>query len=288
MGGPHQGQVRQGRGQLTSARPLQRAWLVANAGSGSTDAGGLDWLRETLSGQGVAIAGATDFPGQDLPGAALLADADTLIINGGDGTINAAVRAAEGWGGQCLVLPGGTMNGLAKALHGEATREAILAAAVRGRLVHPPTAEAAGHIALVGVILGPAASWVHAREGVRKGRFARALRAARIAWARSFGSTIRVHGDPGRHRAVIVTPFDDALEIATISTAGITDAIRLGWNWVRGDWRSDAGVRVTRSAEVTLAGRNCVRALFDGEPVMLGTPACVRHGHTRLAFVATI
>ncbi len=287
MGRPDQGAVRQGRGPLTSARPIKRAWLVANAGSGSTDAGGLDWLRDTLAGQGVVIAGTTDFPAQELPGAVRLAGADTLVICGGDGTINAATRAAEDWDGQCLVLPGGTMNGLAKALHGDATRESILAAAPAGRLVHPPTAEAEGNIALVGVILGPAASWVHAREGVRKGRFARAVRAARLAWSRSFSRTVRVHGDAGRHRAVIVTPRDDGLEVAMVSTDGISDAIRLGWNWVRGDWRADAGVTVSSGTDITLSGRNWVRALFDGEPARLGSPVCVRQGQTRLAFVAT-
>ena len=274
---------------MTAARPIARAWLVANAASGSTKADGLDWMAEALAGQGAEIAGRTDFPAEAIPDAARLdaVRADTLVICAGDGMINAAVAAVGDWGGQCLVLPGGTMNGLAKALHGDATREVILKAAVTAQLVHPPTASAEGQSALVGVILGPAASWVHAREGVRKGRFARAVRAARIAWARSFGHTVRVAGAPGRHRAVIVTPREHGLDYATISTAGVSDAIRLGWNWLLGDWRNDAGVSVAQGVEVTLVGRRFVRALFDGEPAKLETPACLRHGRTRLAFVAT-
>lgn len=274
---------------MTAAQPVERVWLVANAGSGSTDADALKWMADALAGQGAEVVGQTDFPAEVLPNVDRLeaAGVDTLVICAGDGTINAAVGAVGDWGGQCLVLPGGTMNGLAKTLHGDATREAILQAIGSARLVHPPTANAEGHSALVGVILGPAATWVHAREGVRKGRFARAVRAARIAWARSFSHTIRVAGAPGRHRAVIVTPREHGLDYATISTAGVSDAIRLGWNWLLGDWRNDAGVSVAEGVEVTLIGRRFVRALFDGEPAKLETPACIRHGQTRLAFLAT-
>ena len=275
---------------MTAANPMRKAWLVVNAGSGSTDAAVLDWLRERFAKVGVAVAGTTDFPEQPLPAAAQLDDAgaDTLVICGGDGTINAAWSKADDWDGQCLVLPGGTMNGLAKALHGDATREAILAEAASAHLVNPPLATSEGRHALVGVILGPAASWVHAREGVRKGRFVRAIRAARLAWARSFGRTVRVEGIAGRHRAVFVLPGSDALEVSAISAEGVTDAIRIGWQWLLGDWRTAAGVTVDTRSEVTLTGRRTVRALFDGEPAMLSSPACIRHGRTRLPFLSTL
>lgn len=271
------------------ARPLARVWLVVNAGSGSTDAAVIAGLTEVLEQRGIAVAGTTDFPEQTLPDAEILraATAETLLICGGDGTINATWSAADDWDGQCLVLPGGTMNGLAKTLHGDAARDAILDAVATATLVHPPIASAEGHHALVGVILGPAASWVHAREGVRKGRFIRAIRAARLAWARSFGRTIRVAGTAGKHRAVFVIPGDAGLEIAAISADGISDAIRLGWQWLLGDWRTAPGVTVAIADQVTLLGRRKVRALFDGEPAMLPSPAVLRHGRTRLSFVRT-
>lgn len=272
------------------ARPLARVWLVVNAGSGSTDAAVIAGLTEVLGQRGIAVAGTTDFPEQAPPDAARLraADAETLLICGGDGTINATWSAADDWEGQCLVLPGGTMNGLAKALHGNNARDAILDAMPTATLVNPPVASAGTHQALVGVILGPAASWVRAREGVRKGRFMRAVRAARLAWARSFGRTIRVAGAAGKHRAVFVIPGETGLEIATISADGIGDAIRLGWGWLVGDWRTAPGVTVATGDSVTLLGRRKVRALFDGEPVMLPSPAVLQHSRTRLKFVRTI
>ena len=271
------------------AKPLRRVWMVVNPGSGSTDAAVIDGLAALLVERGMTVAGSTNFPDDPLPDAIGLdaARADTLLICGGDGTINAAVTAAADWDGQCLVLPGGTMNGLAKALHGDAGRDAILDAADRGELVQPPLVRCTDHSALVGVILGPAAAWVHAREGVRKGRMRRAWRAARLAWSRSFGRSIAVEGMPGRHRAVIVAPGDAGFEVATISVDGIADVMRLGWGWLAGDWRAAAGVSVTRRREITVTGRRLVKALFDGEPQQLPERVTLTSGHTTLRFVST-
>ena len=270
-------------------QPLRRLWLVANHGSGSTSPAEVEALVEHFSGQDVEIVSRTLFPDQPLPAATDLdaAGVDTLVVIGGDGTINAAASAAGGWQGQCLVLPGGTMNLLPKALHGDADHQTIVAALPSARLVRLPLAEAEGRVALCGVILGPAASWVHAREGIRQRRFWRALRAAQTAWARSFGSGVRILGTPGRQRAVLVTPDSDGLDVAAIDAAGIGDALTLGWHWLTGDWRAAQTVRTGRAAEVELAGRRRVRALFDGEPAMLGSPVSVRHGFTRLHFIAT-
>ncbi|KPF62678.1 hypothetical protein IP88_14535 [alpha proteobacterium AAP81b] len=272
---------------------MRRIWLVANHASGSTSAEEVEALVERLEGSDVTIVERTLFPDNPLPTRDRLraADADTLMIIGGDGTINAATDAAADWDGQCLVIPGGTMNLLPKALHGLNGREHIVAAAPQGRLVRLPLAEVdtpeGPRRALCGIILGPAASWVHAREGLRQGRFWRALRAARTAWARTFGGGVRVIGKPGRHRAVLVTPDADGLDVAMVDARGLTDALTLGWHWLTGDWRAAQTVHEARGLDVDLAGRRRVRALFDGEPAMLPSPVKVRHGWTRLRFIAT-
>lgn len=276
-----------------AVRPPRRLWLVANHGSGSTSPAEVEALVEHFTGRDVEIVTRTTFPEEALPTRERLeqGDIDTLVVIGGDGTINAAADAAADWAGQCLALPGGTMNILPKSLHGDADRLAIVAAlgAAQGsaRLVRLPLAEAEGRVALCGLILGPVASWVHAREGLRNGRLWRALRAARLAWSRSFGGGVRVAGMAGRHRAVLVTPDADGLDLAVIDAAGIGDALALGWHWLTGDWRATQLVTTARTGDVTLAGRRRVRALFDGEPAMLPSPVVVRHGWTRLRFIAT-
>ncbi|WP_306790511.1 diacylglycerol kinase family protein, partial [Escherichia coli] len=56
-------------------------------------------------------------------------DVDTVVLFAGDGTINAALSALKDWEGTFLILPGGTMNLLARSLHGTLDPQAIVQAA---------------------------------------------------------------------------------------------------------------------------------------------------------------
>jgi len=250
---------------MTTAQRLRGAWLVANQASGSTAGPVVAAIEAALAEAGAEIVGRTDFPARALPDAAALdaAGADTLVVLGGDGTINAVVDAVGDWTGQCLALPGGTMNMLPRTLHGDASPAAIIGAAGGARLLRLPMAIAGERQALCGIILGPVAAWVHAREGVRQHRLLRVIRAARLAWARSFGGNVRVVGLAGRHRAVLVTPDAGGLDVAAIGADGIADVVRLGWNWLLGDWRAAQTVNTARVPGLTLLGRRRVRALFD-------------------------
>lgn len=269
---------------------MKRLWLVLNTTSGSTSAAVIAEFEAACCDY--VIAGRTDFPVGVLPDAAALnaVGADTLVVFGGDGTINAATSKADDWRGACLVLPGGTMNGLAKALHGNAAWTAILGHAATGSLEQMPVAVCGEYRAMVGVILGPAASWFHAREYVRAGAWSKLTRAVRYAARKTFARTIRVVGDTthaGRHRAVIVTPMRGDLEVTTISTASWFAAARLGIEWLAGDWRAASDVHVTHAPSVTCASSRTVSALFDGEAATLPSPATVVHAVTRLHFIVT-
>lgn len=269
---------------------MKRLWLVLNVASGSTSEAIVAEFETAC--EAYDIVGRTDFPLQALPDPAALdaAGADTLVVFGGDGTINAATCKVENWGGTCLVLPGGTMNGLAKALHGDATWTDILDRAPHAGLVHVPVAESGPHRAMVGVILGPASSWFHARERIRAGAYAKLGRALIYAARKTFARTIRVVGDThheGRHRAVMILPLSDSLEVASFSTSGWFAAAKLGFQWLLGDWRAAADVSISHVKAVELASSRTVSALFDGEPVKLRSPVRVAHALTRLKFIAT-
>lgn len=272
---------------------MKRIWLIVNPASGSTSEAVVGEFDRAVEAIGLEQAGRTTLPADDLPDGAMLAASgcDTLIVFGGDGTINAATTKVDDWPGQCLVLPGGTMNMLPKRLHGDAAWTDILAAAPQAATVTLPIATTGDSRAMCGVIAGPASAWVHARERVREGAWSRVVAAGIYAARKMVARTIRVHGVPGhdgQRRAVILTPGDRGLEIASISTSSWFEAARIGWKWIMGAWRSDPGVDISTAPEVTLSGRRTVSALFDGEPVKLPSPVVIRSARTQLHFIRTL
>jgi hypothetical protein len=270
-----------------------RAWLIVNPASGSvTEAHSVDALAAAT---GIEVVRTTIFPAERLPEPDELTSAriELLILFAGDGTINAAACALDRWAGRVLVLPGGTMNMLAKDLHGTADPATILARATAQP--EPPTialpfVEAGPHRAFVALIAGPPSVWAHAREAVRKGRLRGAWRATRLAWARSFAGGVRLSGAlrDRRHRAVVAIPHADGMELAAIDVAGWIGAARLGLNWLAGDWRASRAVATARPEEAWLDSRRAIHLLFDGEAVKLPGPLRVSHGMTELRFLKTI
>ena len=203
-----------------------RAWLIVNPAAGSVSRA--DAIDNEASARGVTIAGRTIFPDDPFPAAETLdaAAIDLLILLGGDGTINAAARALDHWEGRALILPGGTMNLLAKRMHGNADAATIVARSTSACRANALLfVEAGPHRAFVAMIAGPPSAWAHAREAVRKGRLHAAWRAARLAWLRSFSTGVRVRGTRRRlHRAVVITPEEQGMSrlrfVSTIDETG--------------------------------------------------------------------
>ena len=285
---------------------MRRAWIITNPASGSTSPARCAAIAKALTDGGAAIAGRTDFPADALPDVAALeaAGADTIVLFAGDGTINAALCALADWPGDVLILPGGTMNLLARALHGPRGAEAIVATIVAQaqpqaqtkagepvRRTALPHVEAGPHRAFVGLILGPAAHWVRAREAVRGGRWRRLAAAARGAWQRTFGRGIRLLGAPGlagRYQAVMVRGEGGTLRLAAIDARDWAAIATLGWGWLTGDWMAARAVTTTQADRVAVAGRRAVLALFDGEPVLLDAGTPITTGTTPPRFLTTI
>ncbi len=168
---------------------MNRLWLVTNPASGSTSSILTVSIEAAVQDAGCIFAGRTGLPKEALPTAGKLEDAavDTLVLFAGDGTLNATLGALGAWRGSFLILPGGTMNLLAKPLHDTLDPVAIVKAALSlRRRASLPIVKAGQHRAYVGVIIGPGTEWAHAREAIRKWRLARVWRAARVAWRRTF------------------------------------------------------------------------------------------------------
>ena len=272
---------------------MKTLWFITNPKSGTATPARADALATSFGENGLTLAGRTAFPDEALPTPASLdaAGVDTAVLYAGDGTINAAVAALSEWDGAILILPGGTMNMLAKLLHGAADPAKIIAAAVANpRTVALPCVDAGGQRGLVGLILGPAANWVRARELVRAGRLRGLVRALRHAWRRTFGHGIRLDGVPGlKHgaQAVLVRAEADRLDVAAIDARDFRALTRLGWEWLTGDWVAASEVTQCHTREFRTRGDKPALALIDGEPIMLEPGSTIRVGMTRDIFIAT-
>jgi diacylglycerol kinase family enzyme len=272
---------------------MKTLWFITNPRSGTATPAKADALATLFRERGLTLAGRTAFPDDALPTPESLAAAgvDTVVLFAGDGTINAAVCALDAWDGAILILPGGTMNMLAKTLHGPADAAAIITAAIaHGRLTCLPYVDAAGHRALVGLILGPAANWVRARELVRAGRVRGLVRALNHAWRRTFGHGIRLDGVPGLShsaQAVLVRAEPGRLDIAAIDARDFRALTRLGWEWITGDWVAASEVTQCHVERFRTHGHKPALALVDGEPVMLEPGSEIRVGMMREIFLTT-
>lgn len=272
---------------------MQTLWFITNPGSGSSTAKKREAIEAAFTARHLIVAGRTNFPEDDLPEPAALdaARVDTVVLFAGDGTINAAVGALAQWGGHILILPGGTMNLLAKALHGDADPATIIAAAHdETRLTALPLVEAGRHRAYVGLIVGPAASWVRARELVRAGRLRGLARAVSHAWRRTFGGGIRLAGVPAlgdKLQAVFVRPEAKGLRFAGVDARDWSSIGQLGWGWMTGDWVAAASVTEVMAPRAAIGGRKPVLALFDGEPEMLDPGTEILPGKTAEQFITT-
>lgn len=272
---------------------MKKLWLITNPGSGSTTKAKCEALEAVFEERGLELAGRTDFPEGELPkgGSLTRKGVDTVVLFAGDGTINAALCALATWKGSFLILPGGTMNLLAKALHDSLDPHQIVESAhEETRRVAMPYVEAGPHRAFVGLILGPAASWARAREAARKGKIGRLFSAARAAWRRTFFKRgVRIEGAGLRHdyQAVFVSPVEQGLDVAGVNARDWGSIAQLGWDWVTGDWLAAHAVDHSLAKELRISDKRPVLALFDGEPVTLEPDTPIRSGRSLKAFIAT-
>ena len=114
-----------------------KIWLVTNSTSGSYSEQAVAELTGRFDAAGHKVDHILTIPAEDRPDRSTLetAGVDLLAIYTGDGTVNGVVTGLYGWGGRVLVLPGGTQNLLAKALHGDRDAAAIVSALGESRAV---------------------------------------------------------------------------------------------------------------------------------------------------------
>lgn len=272
--------------------PFSRPALVCNSQSGSHDDAVLARIAESCHAAGTPLVAIFALPDDDIPDAAELhrQGIDLLLVWTGDGTINAAARGAAGWDGAILPLPGGTLNLLSKALHGDRAVVEILADALRGtgRRSPIPTIRADGGDAFITVVAGPATRWAEVRETMRQDGLIEASRAAPNALdAMTNAPGVRVAGHEAAYPAVILTPTPDGIRADGILTEGAGDVLRHGLAWLGGDFRDGPSEEIACGATIILESEAPISLEYDGELDETASPARFELGASAVDFLAT-
>lgn len=253
-------------------------WLVANPASGSNTPAAVEALESCCGEHGFMLDRRVAFPDEPLPDAAALdaAGVETLAVYAGDGTTNAAVTGLYGWGGAVLVLPGGTMNLLAKRLHGASPTEEIVARVGAGaaRRVRPKVARTAYGDALAGLLAGPGTSWYAVREAMREADIAAMAESAGEAFAETTGGAMLHCAEPrlGRddgYPLLEITPGQWGLQVDAYHAQNASEFIQQGLALLRRQFRDGPHDRLGLLDRLAVAdGANGPIGLsIDGERV---------------------
>jgi diacylglycerol kinase family enzyme len=269
-----------------------RPALVCNLRSGSSDETLVSRLTEICRAAGAPLVRTVILPDGDLPSAAGVESdgVDMLLVLSGDGTLNAAASKLETWSGVMLPLPGGTLNLFHKTLHGDASPEDILQAALSGkaRTVHPPTILCDAGRAYIGVIAGPTTAWAEVREQFRSLSLSGLAETIPDAIdATLHGDGVRIRGSDESFQAINLTPKPDRILAEGLITDSAGSILSHGIAWLGGDFREGPSVDLSERRAVVIESKGSIGLLLDGEPAELPSGATYRLEPSPLAFLAT-
>lgn len=272
--------------------PFTRPALICNTQSGSHDEAVREQIAELCRTHGAPLVATFALPDGDIPGAAELTRQaiDLLLVWTGDGTINTAATQAAGWDGAILALPGGTLNLLSKALHGDRPVAEILADALSGNnRRHPiPTIVSDAGTAFITVVAGPATRWAEVRETMRQDGLIEASRAAPDALDEMMNAPgVRVGAGGKAYPAVILTPTATGIHADGILAEGTADVLRHGLAWLGGDFRDGPSEPIATGAAIVLESDAPISLEFDGELAEVTSPAKFSLGTSAVDFIAT-
>jgi len=275
---------------MTSA--FARPALLCNVRSGSHDPAVRAAIEAACRDAGAPLVATFELPEGEIPDAANLRerDIDLLLVWTGDGTINAAARSAAGWDGAILPLPGGTLNLLSKALHGDRPAPDILtdALAAKGSRRPIPTIRSASGEAFITIVAGPATHWAEVRETMRQQGLLEAGLAAPDALEVMMNAPgVRVAGHARAYPAVILTPTEAGVRADGILTEGTIDVLRHGLAWLGGDFRDGPSEEIAKAETIILESDAPISLEYDGELAETGSTARFGLGTSAVDFIAT-
>lgn len=271
-----------------------RVVAVFNTGSGSCDANSEDQARQIFEDAGLAAVEIHVVAPSDIAETlkAAVADADVLVVLGGDGTIGGAATLCGSTGPLLIPLPGGTMNMLPKALYGVVDWQAALKATLADPEVKTVSGgQAEGHRFYCAAIFGAPSLWADAREAVREGDLVEAAKRAVTATRRSLSDAIDYEfGEmTGSADAVaVICPLisqvmdgeEAALEAVALDPGTAAGLFGLAFHAAFDGWRNDASVTRAKVKCVDVLAHGEIPAILDGEKVEI-------ERHAKITFVQT-
>lgn len=267
-------------------------WLVINPGSGSFDEALVETIAERFAAAGQPFARTIDVGTDDLPDAQGAGTAQRVVILTGDGTVSALHAGLSGWEGEILVLPGGTMNLLARALHGEAEPLEIVDAvlACNAKPVTIPLITAPGIVALSGLFAGPTTAWGDVREQMRNLDVAGLVETVPRAIAATLGEdSVSAEGAKGAFPAFYLQPSEEGIKLTGVKADGPGDLLAHGWAWISGDFRDGPSDNLGTRAQVTIHGSEpggTLSLLVDGEKEQTDDPVTFSAAASAIRFLS--
>ncbi|WP_232495189.1 diacylglycerol/lipid kinase family protein [Novosphingobium kaempferiae] len=256
-----------------------KVWLVCNAASGSNNDAAVEELIAAFETAGLDLDRVLRFPDDPAPSPADLdvAGVDVLTVFGGDGTTHSVVMKASGWDGAVLVLPGGTMNLLAKRMHGDVPAPEIVArlGTAPVRTVRPNVIRSRHGIGLTGALAGPGTVWNEVREAMRAMNVIDFIASTKEAIAQSAsGPKVKVDGievDGAReegYAAITIVPKDDGLRANGYYAESLADYAGQGIALLNRNFRDGPHDEMGRHPKLRLVcpTGEPMGLLIDGEP----------------------
>ncbi|MDX2277121.1 MAG: diacylglycerol kinase family protein [Hyphomonadaceae bacterium] len=258
-------------------KPNAKALVFFNPKAGSVTAADGEKLTAALKEAGIsqfALVGPEKLSPKVLQRAR---DFDVIIVLGGDGTARAVAELAPRDGPPLILLPGGTLNVLPRALYGDlGWPEALKAALERGVITRLASGAANGKPFFVAAIFGAPTLLARAREAVREGRFLSAWRRFNLFSKRAFARRLvaRPNAQPAQTAAaigVLCPSFSgeiegEALEWVRLDASQLLDLARVSLRAIGNSWRDDPSIEIAQCKTGSIMSGGVIPSTLDGEP----------------------
>lgn len=251
--------------------------VLCNEKAGGVSPGDCEKLKVMLADHGFSELETADCGELGSLGLHTARGHDVIVVLGGDGTARAAAAAAPANGPPLILLPGGTLNVLPRALYGDlAWPEALAAALERGRIRRLVGGSANGAPFYVAALFGAPTLLARAREAIREGDYVSALKRLRHFAKRAFTRRLRARPERMKMRkaeavGVLCPSYSGAvegeyLEWVRLDSDRLLDFLRVGIRAMGPGWRDDPAVELRRCRSGDIVSLGVIPAVLDGEP----------------------